>query len=250
MRAFSSVQASLLLPLWLPLKGLFLTWMGIRIPSHSVCPSPCHASPVLWYISWLLPHSFLLYLHSILPPKSAYFQTCILSLHDVQTSSMHFFPWDIPWNLIRQTLQRAKTDRETGCWQQTAVCSQRGQHTAYFVVRGFQRGLPLGTRLCLQSVVCYTLCRRCCENEVAAGSGKGIWSSRKTGLWLRVVEPQAQGWFRQQTGRIWKPPFLVPRRTSGQNVPNLWTHSQKANRFFSQNWNGRGSHFRALLSPW
>ena len=30
------------------------------------------------------------------------------------------------------------------------------------------------TRLCLQSVVCYTLCRRCCENEVAAGSGKGI----------------------------------------------------------------------------
>ena len=46
-----------------------------------------------------------------------------------------------------------------------------------------------------------------------------------------------------------KPPFLVPRRTSGQNVPNLWTHSQKANRFFSQNWNGRGSHFRALLSP-
>ena len=41
----------------------------------------------------------------------------------------------------------------------------------------------------------------------------------------------------------------VPRRTSGQNVPNLWTHSQKANRFFSQNWNGRGSHFRALLSP-
>ena len=26
------------------------------------------------------------------------------------------------------------------------------------------------------------------------------------------------------------------------------TH-KKANRFFSQNWNGRGSHFRALLSP-
>ena len=25
--------------------------------------------------------------------------------------------------------------------------------------------------------------------------------------------------------------------------------AQKANRFFSQNWNGRGSHFRALLSP-
>ena len=32
----------------------------------------------------------------------------------------------------------------------------------------------LGTRLCSQSVVCYTLCRRCRENAVAAGEGKGI----------------------------------------------------------------------------
>ncbi len=37
--------------------------------------------------------------------------------------------------------------------------------------RSIQRGLPLGTRLCLQSVVCYTLCRRCRENAVAAGEG-------------------------------------------------------------------------------
>ena len=49
-----------------------------------------------------------------------------------------------------------------------------GAHTAYFVVRGFQRGLPLGTRLCLQSVMCYTLCRRCRENAIVAGEGKGI----------------------------------------------------------------------------
>ena len=28
-----------------------------------------------------------------------------------------------------------------------------------FVVRGFQRGAPFGTRLCLQSVVCYTCWR-------------------------------------------------------------------------------------------
>ena len=48
------------------------------------------------------------------------------------------------------------------------------RYSACFVVRGFQRGLPLGTRLCLQSVVCYTLCRRCRENAVAAGEGKGI----------------------------------------------------------------------------
>ncbi len=39
---------------------------------------------------------------------------------------------------------------------------------------GVSKGYPFGTRLCLQSVVCYTLCRRCCENEVAAGEGKGI----------------------------------------------------------------------------
>ena len=57
--------------------------------------------------------------------------------------------------------------------------------------------------------MCYTLCRRCRENAVAVGEGKGIWNGRKTGLWLRGVEPQAQDWFHQQTGRIWKPPYLV-----------------------------------------
>ena len=134
--------------------------------------------------------------------------------------------------LLRSVYKELHADRETGCWQQTAVCSRRGQHTACFVVRGFQRGFPFGTRLCLQSVVCYTLCRRCCENAVAAGEGKGIWNGRKTGLWLRGVEPQAQGWFPQQTGRIWKLPSFFPCRTSGQNVSNLWTYSRK-------NWNGR-----------
>ncbi|WP_207718469.1 hypothetical protein, partial [Enterocloster clostridioformis] len=52
--------------------------------------------------------------------------------------------------------------------QESARCS------ACFVVWVFQRGLPLGTRLCLQSVVCYALCRHCRENEVVAGEGKGI----------------------------------------------------------------------------
>ena len=88
------------------------------------------------------------------------------------------------------------------------------------LLSGVSKGAPFGTRLCLQSVVCYTLCRRCCENAVANRDGKSIWSSKKTRLWLCGVEPQAQDWFHQQTGRIWKPPSLVPRRTSGQNVPN------------------------------
>ena len=42
-----------------------------------------------------------------------------------------------------------------------------------FCCPGFQRG-TLWHTTCLQSVVCYTLCRRCCENEVAAREGKGI----------------------------------------------------------------------------
>ena len=46
-------------------------------------------------------------------------------------------------------------------------------YSACFVVRGFKGVCPLA-RLCSQSVVCYTLCRRCCENAVAAGEGKGI----------------------------------------------------------------------------
>ena len=53
-------------------------------------------------------------------------------------------------------------------------------------------------------------------------------ADRETGCWQQIkAEHQAQGWFRQQTGRIWKPPFLVPRRTSGHFVPNLWTYSRK-----------------------
>ena len=50
-----------------------------------------------------------------------------------------------------------------------------GAHTA-FSCGGFQRGQRphLAHDFAKQSVVCYTLCRRCRENEVAAGEGKGI----------------------------------------------------------------------------
>ena len=79
---------------------------------------------------------------------------------------------------FRSVYKELHADHETGAadnklrlnteHRKSARCS------ACFVVRGFQRGFPFGTRLCLQSVVCYTLCRRCCENAVAAGEGKGI----------------------------------------------------------------------------
>ena len=40
-----------------------------------------------------------------------------------------------------------------------------------------------------QSVVCDTLCRRCRENTVAAGEGKGSRSGRKTADWAYMKAP-------------------------------------------------------------
>ena len=126
------------------------------------------------------------------------------------------------------------------------------------LLSGVSKGAcPLAHDFAKQSVVCYTLCRRCRENAVAAGEGKGIWSGRKTGLCLHGVEPQAQVWFHQQTGRIWKPPSLVLRSDLWTKSLEVWPHSQKSRRtagnppkclaalfliwerFFSQNWNRR-----------
>ena len=44
------------------------------------------------------------------------------------------------------------------------------------LLRGFPKGAAphLAHDFAEQSVVCYTLCRRCRENTVAAGEGKGI----------------------------------------------------------------------------
>ena len=70
----------------------------------------------------------------------------------------------------RQTVKRAADNK----LRLNTKHRKSARYSACFVVRGFQRGLPLGTRLCSQSVVCYTLCRRCRENAVATGEGKGI----------------------------------------------------------------------------
>ena len=83
-----------------------------------------------------------------------------------------------PTKLFRSVYKELHADHETGAADNKLRLNTEHRKSvrcsACFVVRGFQRGFPFGTRLCLQSVVCYTLCRRCCENEVAAGSGKGI----------------------------------------------------------------------------
>ena len=79
---------------------------------------------------------------------------------------------------LRSVYKELHADHETGAADNKLRLNTKhrksARYSACFVVRGFQRGLPLGTRLCLQSVVCYTLCRRCRENTVAAGEGKGI----------------------------------------------------------------------------
>ena len=153
---------------------------------------------------------------------------------------------------LRSVYKELHADHETGAADnKTGWISSTGKvrDIQPVLLSGVSKGAPFGTRLCLQSVVCYTLCRRCCENAVANREGKSIWSSKKTRLWLCGVEPQAQGWFHQQTGRIWKPPSLVLRRTSGQNVPNLWTHSRKSRGIFLLKLKWAGSHFRAF-PPW
>ena len=43
-----------------------------------------------------------------------------------------------------------------------------------FLVGVSKGACPLAHYFAQQSVVCYTLCRRCPENTVAAGEGKGI----------------------------------------------------------------------------
>ena len=79
---------------------------------------------------------------------------------------------------LRSVYKELHADHETGAADNKLRLNTEHRKSvrcsACFVVRGFQRGFPFGTRLCLQSVVCYTLCRRCRENTVAAGEGKGI----------------------------------------------------------------------------
>ena len=78
---------------------------------------------------------------------------------------------------VRSVYKELHADHETGLlttkqaeYQAPGKC----EIFSLFCCPGFPKGHPFGTRLCLKSVVCYTLCRRCRENAVAAGEGKGI----------------------------------------------------------------------------
>ena len=79
--------------------------------------------------------------------------------------------------------------------------------------------MPLGTRLCLQSVVCYPLCQRCCENAVAAGLGKGFEEvGKQVCIWGRASHKYGADFIsRQGAYESPRPPFYAP--TCGQSVP-------------------------------
>ena len=70
------------------------------------------------------------------------------------------------------------TDTAGGLDNKKRRYAPRGGVAYRLFLWGFPKGAtpPFGTRLdfAKQSVVCYTLCRRCRENAVAAGEGKGI----------------------------------------------------------------------------
>ena len=140
---------------------------------------------------------------------------------------------------FRSVYKELHADHETGAADNKLRLNikHRGsaRYSACFVVRGFQRGFPFGTRLCSQSVVCYTLCRRCCENAVAAGEGKGIFTAGKQGC-------DCVAWSRKRrTGFISRQGvYECPRPSS---YAELWdkvsqtdSHTyEKADGFFSQN---------------
>ena len=67
---------------------------------------------------------------------------------------------------------------------------------------GFPKGHPLAHDFAKQSVVCYTLCRRCRENAIAAGIGNGILKRQESGPGFATVKEKIAACFHQPTGRI------------------------------------------------
>ena len=105
------------------------------------------------------------------------------------------------------------------------------------LLSGVSKGVPpLAHDFAKQSVVCYTLCRRCRENAVAAaGEGKGIFTAGKQ-------DCDCVAWSRKRrTGFISRQGvYECPRPSS---YAELWdkvsqtdSHTyEKADGFFSQN---------------
>ena len=83
------------------------------------------------------------------------------------------------------------------------------------------KGYPFGTQLCLQSVVCYTLCRRCRKNAIAAEEGKGIFTAGKQGCDCMAQSRKRRTGFISRQGVYGSYHFSQPDRTFGQLVPQI-----------------------------
>ena len=78
-----------------------------------------------------------------------------------------------------------------------------GVHSAC-LLWGFPKGAAphLAHDFAKQSVVCYTLCRRCRENTVANREGEGHLKRQESRALFGAGKAETKGWFRQQAGRI------------------------------------------------
>ena len=76
---------------------------------------------------------------------------------------------------LRSVYKELHADHETGAADNKRRYAPGWVHSTC-LLRGFPKGAAphLAHDFAEQSVVCYTLCRRCPENTVAAGEGKGI----------------------------------------------------------------------------
>ncbi len=93
------------------------------------------------------------------------------------------------------------------------------------------RSIPVGTRFCLQSLVCYTLCRRCCENAVAAGEGKGIFTAGKQGCDCVARSRKRRTGFISRQG-VYESPVPRPTPNYGTKCPRrIATFTRKQTGF-------------------
>ena len=140
---------------------------------------------------------------------------------------------------LRSVYKELHADCETGAADNKLRLNTKhresARYSACFVVWGFQRGLPLGTRLCSQSVVCYTLCRRCCENAVAAGEGKGIFTAGKQGCDCVAWSRKRRTGFASRQG-VYESPRPLSHAGLQDKMSRTCGHTyEKADGFFSQN---------------
>ena len=111
--------------------------------------------------------------------------------------------------------------------------------------KGFQRVSLWHTTLLAKCSVLYALsallrkcgCRRGGQGHLKRQENRAViaWCGAAS---AELVSPADRAYM--------KPPSLVQRRTSGQNVPNSWTHSRKSRRIFLSKLKWAGSHFRAF----